>query len=125
MGNKLKTILVVEDEPKLLKAISDKLTREGFNTLVAKNGEEGVKIALSEKPDLILLDIIMPVMDGITALNQIRNDAWGEKVPIMMLTNLSGGVEVAKCLQSGVHDYLVKSDWTLKDVIKEINKRLE
>ncbi len=120
-----KKILIVEDEPKLLRAIADKLIREGFDTLEARNGEEGAKIAINEKPDLILLDIIMPVMDGITALNQIRNDEWGKKVPVIMLTNLSGGVEVAKCLQRGVHDYLVKSDWTLSDVVKQINNKLK
>jgi len=119
-----KKILIVEDEPKLLKAISEKLEREGFEVLRAVNGQEGVNIALDQHPDMILLDIIMPIMDGITALNNIRDDAWGKDVPIMMLTNLSGGVEVSKCIQRGVHDYLVKSDWKLSDVVKEINKRI-
>src|SRR3989304_9443406 len=84
-----KTILIIEDEKSLRDAIVDILRLKNFLSLEAKNGREGVELALSKHPDLILLDIIMPEMDGITALKKIREDAWGKKVPIIILTNLS------------------------------------
>ncbi len=77
MDTQTKKILVVEDDVPELNALRDKFTREGFSILTAKNGEEGLAIALREHPDLILLDIIMPVMDGITMLVKLREDSWG------------------------------------------------
>lgn len=73
---KQKKILVVEDEKNLREAISDVLRAENFITLEAKNGKEGIKIALKERPDLILLDLLMPEMDGMTAFEKIRKDTW-------------------------------------------------
>lgn len=71
------TILIVEDDVPELNALRDKFTHEGFSILEAKNGEEGLATALREHPDLILLDIIMPVMDGMTMLVNLRKDPWG------------------------------------------------
>ncbi len=73
---KQKKILVVEDEKNLREAIRDVLRAENFSTLEAKNGKEGIKIALKERPDLILLDLLMPEMDGMTAFEKIRKDTW-------------------------------------------------
>ncbi|MBI5221908.1 MAG: response regulator [Candidatus Magasanikbacteria bacterium] len=123
MENK-KTILIVEDEVSLLNALRDKLTREGFVTLEAKNGEEGLEVALREHPDLILLDIIMPVMDGMTMLSKLRNDSWGKKVKVIILTNLSDTEKVSAAMAKGTFDYLVKADWKLEEVIVKIKERL-
>jgi DNA-binding response OmpR family regulator len=120
----MKKILIVEDEPALLAVLVDKLSREQFRCLEAKNGQEGLDIALRERPDLILLDIIMPVMDGMTMLYELRKDAWGRNVPVILLTNLSEAERVAESLRQGVHDYLVKSDWTLEDIVKKIKEKL-
>ena len=124
MNNNEKTILVIEDDKTLSKAISDKLKREGFNVLTAFDGEEGLKIAIEQKPDLILLDLIMPIMDGIAMLNNLREDVWGKKVPVIILTNLSTGEEVSQAMSQGVYDYLIKTDWELNDIIKVINNKL-
>ena len=124
MENK-KTILVVEDEISLLNALCDKLTRENFAVLEAKNGEEGLEVALREHPDLILLDIIMPVMDGITMLKKLREDAWGKNAKVIILTNLSDNEKVAEAMRQETFEYLVKSDWKIEDVVAKVRERLE
>ena len=122
-----KTILVVEDEKSLRDAIVDILKIKNFNSLEAKNGVEGVDLALSKHPDLILLDLIMPEMDGMTALKNIRADAWGEKVPVIILTNLSATNEqlIEDVVTHKPMHYLIKSDWKLHDVVDKIEKILE
>src|ERR1035437_10270979 len=88
--DKKQTILVVEDEPALLKIYANQMSEEGFLVLRANNGQEGFDIAIKEKPDLILTDILMPVMDGMTMMQKLRKvDSWGKNVPIILLTNLS------------------------------------
>jgi len=122
-----KTILVVEDEKALCDAIMDFLTRENFSPIAARNGREGVELALSRHPDLILLDLVMPEMDGMTALKKIREDAWGANVPVIILTNLSPTDEklVESIITFKPAHYLVKSDWKLRDVVKKINETLK
>lgn len=122
--NYMKKILIVEDEVSLLNALCDKLTGEGFTVLKAKNGEEGLEVALREHPDLILLDIVMPVMDGVTMLGLLRKDTWGKDVEVIILTNLNEPEKVAEVLEKEARDYLVKSDWTLQNVVKKIRERL-
>lgn len=119
----MKKILIVEDEIALLEALTEKL-KQDFEVLQAKNGQEGLQQALNLHPDLILLDIIMPVMDGMTMLTKLRSDEWGKSVPVIVLTNLSDEQKVTECLQQGVYDYLVKSGWTLEDLTKKIKDRL-
>lgn len=122
----LKKILIVEDERALRKALSSKFTHEGFSMLEATNGEEGLAVALQEHPDLILLDVIMPVMDGMTMLKKLRGDnAWGKDAVVIMLTNLSESGMVADALAEGMHDYLVKSNWKLEDVVKKVKEKLK
>ena len=117
-------ILIVDDEPALLSALVDKFTRTGFTVIIAENGREGLKAALKNRPDLILLDIIMPVMDGITMLYKLRKDRWGKQVKVILLTNLSDPGKITKCLTQRVNGYLVKSDWKIKDVVKQVSKKL-
>jgi DNA-binding response OmpR family regulator len=122
---KKQSILIVDDEVSLRKALGDKLIREGFVVLEAKNGEEGLDVALSNHPDLILLDIVMPVVDGITMLKNLRENEWGRDVRVIMLTNLNGNGKVADAIVWGTQDYLVKSDWKIDDVVAKIRERLE
>ncbi len=120
----MKKILIVEDEVALLQVLTEKLKKDNFEVLQARNGQEGLQQAFSLHPDLILLDIIMPVMDGMTMLAKLRIDEWGKSVPVSILTNLSNEQRVAESLQQGVYDYLVKSDWTLEDLVQKIKNRL-
>ncbi|MFA5934149.1 MAG: response regulator [Candidatus Paceibacterota bacterium] len=122
--NNTKKILVVEDDLSLLSALKDKLTREGFSIFVAKNGIEGLELVLNNKPDLIMLDLLMPKMDGITMLKNVREYEWGEKVPVIILSNLSNEKLVAQTLEIGAYDYLIKSDWKIEDIIAKIKEKL-
>lgn len=116
---------IVEDEVSLLEVLSDKFVKEGFNVLQAKNGDEGLKVALAEHPDIILLDIIMPVMDGMTMLKKLREDSWGKDAKVIILTNLSDNEKTAQALDGGSDDYLVKSDWKIEDVVKKVEEKLK
>lgn len=118
-----KKILIVEDETALLNALRDELKREGFLVTGAKNGKEGLEIALREQPNLILLDIIMPVMDGMDMLREIRKDKWGKKVPVIVLTNLSSSEKVADMMDNEVFEYLVKANVKIGDVVAKVKER--
>ena len=83
-----------------------------------------MEIALREHPDLILLDLIMPVMDGMTMLKKLRHDPWGTKVSVIILTNLSDA-EGSLMRSIGSLDYIVKSNWKLEDVVAKVRERLE
>ena len=121
-------ILVVEDEVIISKAYADELRDEGFLVLMATNGRDGLELALRERPDLILLDILMPIMDGLTMMGRLREkDLYGRNVPIILLTNLSASEE--KIIQAVAKNepayYLVKSDWNLSQVVEKIRERLD
>ncbi len=121
MVKETKNILIVEDEVTLLDAISNKLVQEGFKTIKAKNGQEGLGIALKEHPDLIIIDILMPIMDGMTMMTKVREDSWGKAVPIIILTNLSADENIIKGVVKDEPLYfLVKSEWSLKDIVEKI-----
>ncbi|USN53142.1 MAG: response regulator [Candidatus Nomurabacteria bacterium] len=120
----VKKILVVEDDSALLRALGDKLEHEKFTVLRASDGIQGLSVAMQEHPDLILLDIVMPKMDGITMLSQLRDDEWGSDVPVMMLTNLNDADKVQKALENKVFDFLVKADWKLEDLVEKVKTKL-
>jgi len=117
-------ILIIEDEPSLLAALVKKFSQVGFKVFQAKDGQEGLSVALSSKPDIILLDIDMPKMDGITMLKKLRAESWGKDVPVIVLTNINDINKAAETLIGGVHDYLIKTDWKLEDVVKIVKDRL-
>lgn len=120
-----KKVLIVEDEAPLRNAVSDILSFEGFQVFQAKNGQEGLDIALTEHPDLILLDLMMPVMDGLTMLEKLREDKeWGKSASVILLTNINDPDKVAQATEAGSYDFLVKSDWNIEDVVRKIKTRL-
>jgi len=124
----MKKILIVEDEIDLREALVDKLGREEFETSGAKDGEEGLEMALRDHPDLILLDIVMPKMDGMTMLKKLREEnEWGKKVPVILLTNLSATDEkiIKAMVENEPSYYLVKSDWKIGDVVKKVKETLK
>lgn len=114
------TILIVEDEPSLLDALKDKFTREGFRTLTARNGEEGLKMAQEKIPSLILLDIVMPKMDGVTVFKKLQENQDTANIPVIFLSNLSNAEQVAEEIGTGNYQYLIKSDWDMKDVVGKV-----
>jgi len=119
-----KTILVVEDDVALKTALAKKMNEEGFSVLEANNGKEGLEIAKKDHPDLILLDIIMPVMDGMTMLKELRKDNWGKNATVIFLTNLSEEGKMSEAEELGSSAYLIKTDWSLSDLVKKIKEKL-
>ena len=124
MTDKRNTVLIIEDEMGLRQLLKSKLNNDGFDVLEAENGKTGLEISLSQHPNIILLDIIMPVMDGLSMLKELRQDKWGKDVPIIILTNLSETEKIDESMEKSVYDYLVKSDWEPDDVVNLINKKL-
>ena len=124
MTDKKKIILVVEDEVPMQLVLKDVLTVEGYEVFEAKNGIEGLELAFKEHPDLILLDILMPKMDGLEMLKKLRADAWGNKVPVIVLTNLSDNEDIAKAVEEDVFEYFVKTDIRIDEVISRIREKI-
>jgi CheY-like chemotaxis protein len=114
----------VEDDAVVRKVLHDKLSLEGFGVLEAKNGEEGLAIALENHPDLILLDILMPKMDGLTMLKKLREDEWGKTANVIILTNYDETEKIADALGSRVFEYYVKSDTPIEDLIAKVKEKL-
>lgn len=118
------TILIVEDEAAVRKALRERLQREGYTILEARNGQEGLTLAQGEHPDLILLDIVMPVLDGISMIEKLRRDHWGKEARVIVLSNLTDADMENRAHAAGIPDYLIKSDWTLEDVVHKVKSML-
>ena len=121
-----KTILVVEDESVLRKSLVSSLKRARFNVLEAENGKKGLALALKSKPDLILLDLIMPVMDGLTMLKHLRKDKWGKDVFVYILTNSEPTAELADEASHIPYrsEYLLKFDFDLEEIVDLVKKQV-
>lgn len=122
-----KHILVIEDEEPLQLILKDKLSAAGFEIIQARNGQEGVEAALRDKPNLILLDLQMPVMEGNTALKKIREEGgdYGAHVPVIALTNLNDSTNITGSMENKITHYWVKSDWNIDELVKAIKEKLE
>ena len=112
-------ILVVEDDKFVRELIVQKLTEE-FEVSSVKDGEEGVKKTESEKPDLILLDLILPGIDGFEVLSRIRKNPLTEKIPVIILSNLGEKVDVDRGIKLGANDYLIKAHFTPKEIVEKV-----
>lgn len=119
-----RSILIVEDEHALRKALAQKFSLEDFVVCEAANGEEGLAAALAQHPDIILLDLLMPVMDGQTMLEKLRQDTWGAHALVVVLTNMNEADMVEKAARVHAFHYLVKSDWKLEDIVKLVKDKL-
>ncbi len=124
---KKRTILIVEDEAALLEVLSEKLSREGFSIIKAKDGVEGLSVVKKKLPDLILLDIVMPAMDGVSMLKKLRADEKTQDVPVIIISNLSEVEKITDILKAkqGVIEHIVKSHWSLEELVGKIKKTLK
>lgn len=118
-------VLIIEDEPALASALDDTLTRESFVCTVAYDGQEGLEAALKIHPDIIVLDLLMPVMDGMTLLSKLREDKWGKNAKVIILTNLSDSAKETTSSKHGVYEYLIKSNLDLSDIVSKIKETLK
>lgn len=120
-----KKILIVEDDKFLRELIARKLTDEGFEIIEAVDGEDGIKKIKETKPDLVLLDLILPSIDGFEVLSRVKGDASLASIPIIILSNLGQKEEVEKGLDLGAVDYLIKAHFTPGEIIEKIKNILK
>ncbi len=127
MAGMRKSILIIEDEATLAEALKRKLEGEDREVLVATGGKDGLAMALQHKPDIILLDLVMPGMGGIDVLANLRRDAWGADAEVIILTNLGEGAGLAEAVKYGIgkDNYLIKAGWELNTLANRIIERLE
>ena len=121
---KLPTILIIEDDPILSKMYTEKFTTEGFNVITALDGESGLDMAVSNKIDIILLDVMLPRVSGIDLLKKLRDHETGKNTLVVVLTNLADPEEKKRALDLGVKDYLVKAMQNPAQVVDKIKERI-
>lgn len=120
-----KKILIIEDEETLQRALTQYLEEENFEVFSAMDGEKGIEMVKKEKPDLVLLDIILPKKDGFQVLEEIKQEETTKNIPVILLTNLESIDDIQKAFDKGATTYLVKSEYKLEDVVKKINETLK
>ena len=120
-----KTILIIEDDKFLRELIAQKLLKEGYEIFEAIDGEDGIKKIKGEKPDLVLLDLILPGIDGFEVLSKMKEEPQISSIPVIILSNLGQREDVEKGLGLGAVDYLIKAHFTPGDIIEKIKKVLK
>jgi len=122
MERKKKKILIAEDDPNFTSILREKFSQEGFSVFVAQDGKEGLQIIEKEKPDLIISDILLPLLNGIDMVKQIKGDK--ENLVVIFLTNIKDPAYFDAVKKMKKADYLIKSDVCLDDIVKISKKRL-
>jgi DNA-binding response OmpR family regulator len=126
MKTPIKKILIVEDDKPILYSLTKKFNLvEGLKVLYAEDGDLALKMALKEKPNLILLDVILPKMDGVEMLKKLRQDKRGKDIKVIILSNLSDPAKESTARELGVIDYIIKADWKIDNVIEKVLKQLK
>lgn len=120
-----KKILIIEDEPFLRRIIAEHLERAGYLVTEASDGEEGLKKIKEENFDLVLLDLLLPGMDGFEVLSRLREKEWLSKVQVLILSNLGQKEEIEKGLNLGAVDYLIKAHVTPEEVVVKVEEILK
>ncbi len=125
MQNIMQKILIIEDDKFLRELIVQKLIKEGYDIAEAIDGEEGIKKVKSEQPDLVLLDLILPGIDGFEVLSKMKEDSGLVSIPVIILSNLGQKEDVEKGLKLGAIDYLIKAHFTPGEIIEKIRAVLK
>ena len=113
-------ILIIEDDASFRRVYQDMLNTAGYNVVVADDGEKGLGMAKSEKPGLILLDLVLPKMHGFEVLKNIRSDATTKEIPVLLMTSSGEQENIHKGLELGANDYLVKGFFTSREILLKI-----
>jgi DNA-binding response OmpR family regulator len=117
-------VLIVDDDAFLAGIYATKLELEGFEVISARDGDEGLKAAAKEIPDLILLDVLMPKLDGFEVLKRLKEDPSTKEIPVIMLTNLGQKEDIEKGISEGAVDYLIKAHFVPAEAVAKIEKVL-
>jgi len=117
-------VLVVDDEPNIVQTLKDRLEMNDYEVFTAHNGADGLKIAQNKSPDVILLDVIMPVMDGHEMLEKLRQNDWGRETLVIMLTARSQAQDIARARACGIEDYIIKP-FDLSELLEKIENIVE
>jgi len=120
-----KKVLLIEDDLALLKIYSNKLKANDFLVTVATTGKEGMHKVVTDKPDIVLLDIILPEKDGFMVLESIKKNPETRDIPVVIMSNLGQEADIKRGKELGAEDYLVKSNISLVDFVKKVKKYLE
>jgi DNA-binding response OmpR family regulator len=115
-----KKILIVEDEEILLDLLNKKLKNQGYNVIVARDGEEGLRLMKEERPDLVLLDIVMPKLDGFEVMEEMQKDDKLRNIPVVIVSNSGQPVEIEKAKELGAKDWLIKTEFDPQEVIEKV-----
>lgn len=122
MNTLQKKILIIEDEMAILNGISDKFVHDGFLTLKAIDGKDGLNKALKEHPDFILVDNLMPNFDGFYFLENLRKDNWGKTSKVIMWSNSHDSSTIDRAKKIGILDFMIKSEWEYRDIVKKVRE---
>ena len=125
MENSTTKILLVEDDKTLIEMYSLKFKEENFKLLTVNDGLSGLEMAKNELPSVILLDVMMPKMDGFAVLTELKKDAKTKDIPVLMLSNLGQKADIEKGKKLGAHDYVVKASMTPTQVIEKVKSYLK
>jgi CheY-like chemotaxis protein len=115
-------ILFIEDDPLIVKIYSTRLKADGHEVYSAENGEEGLKVAFEKKPDVIVLDVMMPKMDGYAVLEKLRADEFFKAKPVLMYSNLNNEDEIIRAKQMGVTEFIVKANLSPTQMVVKIEQ---
>jgi DNA-binding response OmpR family regulator len=115
-----KNILIVEDDKFLRSLITEKVSSEGFNVLVAADGKEGIREVEKNKPDLVLLDLVLPDVDGFEVLSKIKGNAATSSIPVIILSNLDSKEDIDKALKLGAADFMIKAQLTPEEIVEKV-----
>jgi len=119
-----KKILLVEDEEIMIDLLKKKLTREGYDISIARDGEEGLRKMQEEKPDLVLLDIIMPKKGGFEVMEEMQKDEELRKIPVIIISNSGQPVELDRAKRLGAKDWLIKTEFDPQEVVDKVKKQI-
>lgn len=119
-----KKVLIIEDDDHISKVYQIKLGKEEIDTVIARDGEEGVSMVSSEKPDLVLLDLMIPKKDGFVVLEEVKKTELGKKIPILVLSNLGQENDIKRAVGLGAADYFVKVNLSIQEIIDKVKQYL-
>lgn len=113
-------VLIIEDEVDVRDAMADAITQAGYEVITANDGDEGIKLAFERHPNLILLDLVMPVMDGHEFLSRLREDPWGKEAKVLVITSMDDINNVVSAHEGKIEDYIIKAHTSLDELVKHV-----